>query len=128
MLVPIASLVEPIQIDLVDSYGSGAGWDDGCVWWASLLDSQDAWAYICLDVRKGSPTCHRLFEGARHPSRPDAQLIELGSAEEGIIVPLWSMWLDSLKEKYLREEALEQLRLDLVHHGDPPHEFHKRVW
>jgi hypothetical protein len=119
MLKSVGSFRPPIRVRLVDAFGSGgSGWVNGFVWWASIEDCQGDWIHVCLDGRKASLTCHRLFEGAKHPSKPEAKLIELGSVEEGIIISLLSHWLDSSDVKHLRQEALEQMRFDLIYYGD----------
>lgn len=92
MNVSIASLGEDVQVATLDCYGT---FDGGHVIWMVLKDALSNCCTICLDNRRASPTCHRLFEGARHPSDPRAVLIELGAEEEGIIVPMLSRWLDS---------------------------------
>src|SRR5262245_48487916 len=62
---------------------------------AALVDSQRHKTQVCLDGRQTSPTRYRLFEQARHPNQPGALLVELGSAEEGVLVPLLSRYCDS---------------------------------
>ena len=42
-----------------------------------------------------SLTRYRLFQQARHPNQPGAILVELGTPEEAIVIPLLSKYLDS---------------------------------
>lgn len=83
-----ASLNSSIRVVLVDVYG------DGTVWF-SFEDSDNQHATVCIDGRENSQTRHRLFDRAKHPSKQEATLLELGGLEEGIIVPLVSKSLDS---------------------------------
>jgi hypothetical protein len=83
----------------VATLGSSAriAWIDGTleVPWFEIEDDEGRYAVVCIDGREASRTRHRLFEGARHPDKLEAVLLELGSEEEGIIVPLFSRWLDN---------------------------------
>src|SRR6516164_9128544 len=100
-----------------------AGWVDCCAdgtIWFELDDAAGQYAVVCIDSREWSSTRHRLFEGARHPGRPGAVLLELGSLEEGVVVPVLSTWLDSDKtRKQIRPEAIERIIHDLLRLGDP---------
>jgi hypothetical protein len=114
-LTRIASLGRDACVHLMDAYG------DGTVW-ASIKDGQGRFTQVCIDGRRGSPTRHRLFEQARHPRKQGAVLIELGAAEEGIIVPLLSHWLDSSgpREFGLTERGKEIIQEALLRLGEPP--------
>jgi hypothetical protein len=92
MVASVLLLRDDLRIQLIDCYGTYA---NGHVIWASLADGGGSQCLICFDNRPESPTCHRLFCGARHPNNPAAELLELGCEEEGVIVPLLSRWLDS---------------------------------
>jgi hypothetical protein len=92
---------------------------DGTLWF-EIDDEQGNCAVVCIDSREQSRTRFRLFEGARHPGRPGAVLIELGSAEEGVVVPALSMWFDSDEaRKQFRPEALERAIQYLLRLGEP---------
>lgn len=114
MLSPISTLGNSIRVILADRYG------DGTVWF-SFENSEGDYATVCIDGRNGSPTKHRLFDQARHPSRPAAVLLELGGEEEGIVVPLVSRWLDSAEPNKLGllEYGWELIREALVRLGEP---------
>jgi hypothetical protein len=58
-------------VAIVDCYHLGE------VWWFALLDEKGRRAHVCIDRRNSSPTYNRLFEGARHPERPKANLLDL---------------------------------------------------
>jgi hypothetical protein len=99
------------------------GWVDGTpeVPWFEIDDAVGRYAVVCIDGRDGSPTRYRLFEGARHPDKPGAVLIELGSEEEGGVVPLLSRWLDDsdrMVPPKIRPEAKEHFIQLLLHLGD----------
>ena len=119
-MVPVAALGDSIRVVLFDASGN---WDDGLVIWWALEDSDGARAYVGLDTRASRPTRYRLFEGARHPNSADCVWIELGSTEEGIIVPLLSRHLDSpelwkqAREHRPFEEFIEYAQKALVLHG-----------
>lgn len=104
MLSPIQSLNELVSIRLCDAYG------DGTVWF-SLQDSIGRVAQVCIDGREASATRFRLFDGAPHPKKPDAVLIDLGAPEEGTVVSLVSTWLDSGTPKDL---GLTEYGWDLI--------------
>jgi hypothetical protein len=104
MLSPIQSLNPLTAIRL------GAAYGDGTVWF-SLQDSAGRIAHVCIDGRDGSETRYRLFDGARHPNASDTVLIELGAPEEGIIVSLASILLDSGTPKDL---GLTEYGWDLI--------------
>src|SRR6185295_13920976 len=91
-MVPIIDLGETVRVVLFDASGD---WDDGLVIWWALEDGDGRRAYVGLDARNSSPKRYRLFQGARNPKSPDCVWIELGSVEEGIIVPILSRHLDS---------------------------------
>jgi hypothetical protein len=98
MLVPVAQLQGELTVRLVDSYGSDEqGTPD--VIWASIVDSSDRAARVCIDQRKGSSTRHRLFDRAKHPKESEAVLIELGSSEEATVVGLLSEWCDDTSNR-----------------------------
>jgi hypothetical protein len=115
MLSPVSALTEPIQVRIVDRYG------DGTVWF-SLEDPEGRRATCCIDGRAGSVTQNRLFDGGRHPRIPSVRLIELGDPEEGIVIPLISLWLDSAppSELGLHEYYWELIRDALLNLGEPP--------
>ena len=85
--VPVAVLGDSIRVRLFFSYGN---WDEGFVLWWSLEDECGQRATVGLDDRKASPTRLRLFQGVRHPAKEGCVWIELGSVEEGVLVPLLS--------------------------------------
>jgi hypothetical protein len=92
---------------------------DGILWF-EIDDGEGNRAVVCIDSREGSRTRYRLFEGARHPGKPGAVLIELGSEEEGMVVPTLSTWLDSKEaKKRIRPEALERAIGYLLRLGEP---------
>lgn len=113
MLVPISAL----------GRASRVGWIDACAdgtLWFEIDDTQGRTAVVCIDSREGSRTRYRLFEGARHPGKPEAVLIELGSSEEGIVVPALSYWLDSDEaRRWIRPEARERAIQYLLRLGEP---------
>jgi hypothetical protein len=112
MLSPVSALGNSVRVQLVDAYG------DGTVWFI-LTDSEGRRAHACIDGRKGSPTQHRLFDQGRHPSQPQAVLLELGAPEEGIIIPLVSFWLDSAEApRQLTEFGWELVRDALLRLGE----------
>jgi hypothetical protein len=114
MLTPVSLLGESPKVHLADLYG------DGTVWFA-LKDSEGHFAQVCIDGREGSPTRYRMFDQARHPRKPAAVLMELGSPEEGIIIPLVSKWLDSAPPRELgpTEYGWELIRDALLGFGQP---------
>jgi hypothetical protein len=83
------------------------------------VDNQDRGVEVCIDLRQDSPTRNRLFEGGRHPRKSGATLIELGSEQEGIIIPLLSRYLDSDEaRKQLTEYGFELFQDALIRYGD----------
>lgn len=119
-MLPVARLGKSIRVTLFDAYGN---WTDGFVLWWSLEDEHGEHAVVGLDDRKASPTRCRLFEGARHPAKGSCVWIELGSVDEGMIVPVLSQYLDSpdvwKQARRFRafEEFLEYTQRALVQHG-----------
>jgi hypothetical protein len=108
----ITALGADLRVSLVDAYS------DGTVW-ARLEDGGGRKAVACIDGRAGRPTQYRLFQGARHPNKPEAVLIELGAVEEGIVVPLISRWLDSDESrKELTSYGREIVQDTLLRLGD----------
>jgi len=113
MLPPISTLGSSVRVTLVDAYG------DGTVWFCFKNSAGDL-TTVCIDGREGSPTKHRLFDQARHPSQPDAVFLELGGEEEGLVVGLVSRWLDSNEShKKLTEYGRELITNALVRIGEP---------
>lgn len=112
MWSPISTLGNSIRVILADRYGNGTVW-------FSFENSEGVHATVCIDGRNGRPTKHRLFDQARHPSRPGAVLLELGGEEERIVVPLVSRWLDSAVPHKLTEYGWELIRDSLVRLGEP---------
>jgi hypothetical protein len=88
---------------------------------ACISDEAGQRTAICIDGRANSPTRYRLFQQARHPSKPGATLVELGAPEEAIVVPLLSKYLDSGGPKGLglTEYGWELARNTLLHLGEP---------
>ena len=112
MLPAILTLGSSIRVRLADRYG------DGTVWFC-FKNSEGDLTSVCIDGRDESPTKHRLFDQARHPSNPDAVLLELGGEEEGLIVTLVSHWLDSSESQQLTEYGRELITDALVRIGEP---------
>jgi hypothetical protein len=112
-LSPLALLAEPLSVSIADAYS------DGVVWFA-IDGSDDRDALVYIDGRKASPTRNRMFEGARHPRR-GGRLIELGAADEGIVIALVSKWLDSAEPRKLglTEHGWELIRDSLLRYGEP---------
>ncbi len=109
---PISSLEGKLRVAFVDAYR------DGTVH-AWLEDEHGRGTEVCIDGRKNSPTRYRLFEQARHPSKPGAVLIDLGAVEEGIVIPLMSRWVDSDEaRKWFTPYAFELVRETLLRLGD----------
>src|SRR4051794_11586405 len=94
MLYPVAALGPGLRVEWVDCYGDRT-------MTACITDGEGRTTHVCIDDRAGSPTRHRLFQQARHPRQEGAVLVDLGSVEEGIVVPLISRWLDSATPKEL---------------------------
>lgn len=120
MHVAIASLTGEIRVESLDCCGTP---EEGYVVCAKLRDARGHFATVCIDHLTGSPTQHRLFEGARHPRDAQAVMIELGAAEEGIVIPLLSTWLDHWEpwhgspHDFVIKEAVQEA---VLHLGDPP--------
>src|SRR5262245_4247509 len=113
-MVAVSELGPSPKVVLVDRYG------DGTVWWV-MEDSNQRRAVVCIDGRKGSPTQFRLIEGVRHPKKPGGKVLDLGSVEEGIAVPLLSHWLDLQRPNdVVSEYCLEIITNALIRLGDPP--------
>ena len=108
MHVNVAALAETVRVIAVHCDGTPV---DGYIVWAHLEDGSGNFAHVCIDHRRESPTCHRLFEGARHPRDPQAVMIELGAIEEGIVIPLLSRQLDSWEpwQQGVHEFALKEI-------------------
>jgi hypothetical protein len=104
MLCPVSTLGDSVRVVLADAYGDGTAW-------FAFKDAEGRYATVCIDGRRGSPTRYRLFDMARHPKKPKAVLLELGSAEEGIVIPLVSRWLDSAPPRAL---GLHEIGWDLI--------------
>jgi hypothetical protein len=88
MLSPVSSLGREVHVEWLDCHS------DGTIM-AALVDSQGRKTHVCVDGWQHSPTRFRLFEQARHPNQQGAVLVELGSPEEGVLVPLLSRYCDS---------------------------------
>ncbi|MEI8383775.1 MAG: hypothetical protein WCJ09_26915 [Planctomycetota bacterium] len=91
-LDPFVSLLPDRAIVWVDWYTHGE-YGRG-VLWVAVKDSADSLAHVCIDNRVNSPTRGRIFDGARHPEKPEATLIEIGDEIEGEVVALLSAWCD----------------------------------
>ena len=113
-LVSVLDLDHTAHVTWVDCYSTK-------VVWAKIQDAKENLAFVCIDLRKDSPTRNRLFERAIHPVRADAVLLELGSEQEGIAVPLISRWLDSDQPTKLgmSEQGRELVKNALLHLGEP---------
>jgi hypothetical protein len=121
MLSPVASLGKELFVEWADAYG------DGTIM-VAITDNEGRKTHVCIDGRQNSPTRYRLFEQGRHPNFKGAILVELGSAEEGILVPVLSRWCDSeykpwnprtdapREETQLLKQLLKELLLRL---GEP---------
>lgn len=92
MLCSFRALNADRAIVVVDWYGSGE-YGRG-VLWAAIEDSEGARAHICIDNRVDSETRGRIFDGARHPAKPGATLVEIGAEMEGDVVAMLSSWCD----------------------------------
>jgi hypothetical protein len=93
-----SELGRSLRIVLADSYRSN-------VVWFRIRDQRNHETEVCIDCRVDSKTRYRIFDRARHPNKPGACLLELGSVEEGTIVAMASHWLDS--EEPIREGLTE---------------------
>jgi hypothetical protein len=134
MLLPLSSLGKDLAVEWLDGYS------DGTIM-AAITDSQGRKTHVCIDGRKNSPTRFRLFEQARHPNQKEAVLVDLGSAVEGLVVPVLSRYcdtefqirnpkIDAPREetqflKHLMKEALLRLGEPLI---DPMSERLARVY
>ena len=87
-MAPISELGKDLIVEWADYYSEGT-------MGIAITDRQGRKTFVCIDGRQNSPTRNRLFEQARHPSQAGAVLVELGSSEEGVLVPLLSRWCDS---------------------------------
>jgi hypothetical protein len=114
MLVPIATLGKRLRVRWVDFSTDGT-------MMACLADDEGQVTHVCFDGRAQSPTRHRLFQQARHPRQDGAVLVEPGSPEEGLVIPLISRWLDSGGPKALEltEYGWEMARDTLLRYGEP---------
>jgi hypothetical protein len=119
MYLPVTALGRRLRVEWVDFYGSPA--KGSLVMHACISDESGHRTAICIDRRKNSPTRYRLFQQARHPSRPEAVLVELGAPEEGIVIPLLSDFVDSGESKALglTEYGWELAKETLLHFGEP---------
>src|SRR5438874_7255722 len=109
--VPVSALGPSPKVVLVDRYS------DGTIWWV-MEDADEKRAVVCIDGRKGSPTQFRLIDGTRHPYHPGGRVLDLGSPEEGIVVPLLSCWLDSQQPNDVASEyGIEVVREALLRLG-----------
>jgi hypothetical protein len=115
MLLPLAALGKGLRVEWIDFYGD-------YTMHACIADEAGHRTAICIDGRKNSPTCYRLFQQARHPNKPEAILVELGAPEEGIVIPLLSGYLDSHgpRASGLTEYGWELARETLLRYGEPP--------
>jgi hypothetical protein len=114
MRLPVSALGTGLRVEWVDFYSD-------LTMLAFISDEAGQRTVVCIDGRRNSPTRYRLFQQARHPRQPEACLVELGSEEEGIIIPLLSKYLDSGGPKVLglTEYGWELARETLVRYGEP---------
>jgi hypothetical protein len=114
MLLPVTALGNGLRVEWIDFYGD-------LTMHACITDEAGRRTAICIDGRKGSPIRYRLFLQGRHPNKPGAVLVELGAAEEGIVIPLLSRYLDAHGPKAagLTEHGWELARDTLLHYGEP---------
>jgi hypothetical protein len=121
MRLPVTALGKGLRVEWVDFYGDHT-------MHACLSDEAGQRTEICIDGRKASPTRYRLFQQARHPSKPEATLVELGAPEEGIVIPLLSKYLDSGGPKALNltEYGWELAKETLLRFGEPQGRDEKR--
>lgn len=119
--VSILELDDTAQVTSMDGYGGISQESTQTVFWVNVQDAKGKQTQVCLDLREGSQTRGRLFEKARHPSKSGAILLELGSDEEGIVIPLISHWLDSDQPKKggLRDEFTELAKKAFARLGEP---------
>ena len=114
MQLPVTALGKGLRVEWVDFYSD-------LTMHACISDETGQRTEVCIDGRMNSPTRYRLFQQARHPRKPGALLVELGSEEEGIVVPLLSKYLDSggPKALCLTEYGWELARETLLRYGEP---------
>lgn len=114
MGLPVTALGKGLRVEWVDFYGDHT-------MHACLSDEAGQRIEVCIDGRKDSPTRYRLFQQGRHPRQAGASLVELGSEEEGIVIPLLSRHLDSGGPKALglTEYGWERARETLARYGEP---------
>lgn len=110
----VLALDATARVVWVDSYPTN-------VFWAEFENATGQRAIVCIDLRQGSQTRNRLFEGAMHPNHRGAVLLELGSAEEGIAIPLISRWCDSDQPRKMgyRDDAIELIKNAFLRLGEP---------
>jgi hypothetical protein len=115
MQLPVTSLGKGLRVEWIDFYGD-------FTMHACICNEAGKRTEVCIDGRKNSPTRYRLFQQARHPRKPDASLVELGSEEEGIVIPLLSWYLDSggPKALCLTGYGWELAQETLLRYGEPP--------
>ena len=113
MRVPVSKLDSSARVVLADAYSSAA------IFWFDL-EADGGAAFVFFDGRERSPTRNRLFQGARHPNRPEATLIELGSEEEGVAIPAISRFVDSDDaRRWLTCRGIELIIEYLNRYGQP---------
>jgi hypothetical protein len=114
MHLPMTALGKKLRVEWVDFHGD-------LTMHACISDEAGQRTEVCIDGRKDSPTRYRLFQQARHPSKPVAVLVELGAPEEGLVIPLLSQYLDSHgpKAAELTEYGWELARETLLRYGQP---------
>jgi hypothetical protein len=112
--MPVTALGKGLRVEWIEVYGDHT-------LHARISDEAGQQTSICIDGRNNSPTRNRLFQQGRHPNKPEAVLVELGSPEEGIVIPLLSRYFDSHgpKASGLTEYGWEFAREILLHHGEP---------
>lgn len=113
MQLPVSALGGRLRVEWVDFYGDHT-------MHACISDEAGQRTQICIDGRRDSPTRYRLFQQARHPSKPGAALVELGAPEEGIVIPLLSKYLEAggPKALSLTEYGWELAKEILLRFGD----------
>ena len=123
MLTPVSCLGREVYVQWLDGY------PDGTIM-AALVDDHGRMTHACIDGRQRSPTRFRFFEQARHPNQPGAVLVDLGSPEEGMLVPFLSRYCDTRykpwnpktdaprEETQLLKQTLKELLLRLGEDAD----------